>query len=39
LKAQFIGTDALVTEEFWKISGPAGEGTLILNPAVGWAVR
>ena len=24
LKAQFIGGDALVTEEFWKITGPAG---------------
>jgi len=23
LRAQFIGADALVTEEFWKISGPA----------------
>jgi branched-chain amino acid transport system substrate-binding protein len=29
LKAQFIGGDALVTEEFWKITGPAGEGTLM----------
>ena len=29
LKAQFIGGDALATEEFWKIAGPAGEGTLI----------
>ena len=29
LKAQFIGADALVTEEFWKITGPAGEGTLM----------
>src|SRR6201987_2547949 len=26
LKAQFIGGDALVTEEFWKTTGPAGEG-------------
>jgi branched-chain amino acid transport system substrate-binding protein len=32
LKAQFIGADALVTEEFWKITGPAGEGTLITFP-------
>jgi branched-chain amino acid transport system substrate-binding protein len=29
LKATLIGGDALVTEEFWKISGPAGEGTLM----------
>jgi branched-chain amino acid transport system substrate-binding protein len=29
LKAQFIGADALVTEEFWKITGPAGEGTMM----------
>src|SRR6516225_2296827 len=29
LTAQFIGGDALVTEEFWKITGPAGEGTLM----------
>jgi branched-chain amino acid transport system substrate-binding protein len=29
LQAQFIGGDALVTEEFWKITGPAGEGTLM----------
>jgi branched-chain amino acid transport system substrate-binding protein len=28
-KAQFIGGDALVTEEFWKITGAAGEGTLM----------
>src|SRR6201984_916704 len=32
LEAQFIGADALVTEEFWKISGPAGEGTLMTFP-------
>jgi branched-chain amino acid transport system substrate-binding protein len=32
LKAQFIGGDALVTEEFWKITGPAGEGTLMTFP-------
>src|ERR1700746_896935 len=29
LKAQFIGADALVTEEFWKITGSAGDGTLM----------
>jgi branched-chain amino acid transport system substrate-binding protein len=29
LKAQFIGADALVNDEFWKITGPAGEGTLM----------
>ena len=32
LKAQLIGADALVTEEFWKITGPAGEGTLMTFP-------
>jgi branched-chain amino acid transport system substrate-binding protein len=32
LKAQFIGADALVTEEFWKITGPAGDGTLMTFP-------
>jgi branched-chain amino acid transport system substrate-binding protein len=32
LKAQFIGADALVTEEFWKITGPSGEGTLMTFP-------
>jgi len=32
LKAQFIGGDALMTEEFWKITGPAGEGTLMTFP-------
>ena len=31
-KAQFIGTSALVTEDYWKISGPAGEGTLMTFP-------
>jgi branched-chain amino acid transport system substrate-binding protein len=31
-KAQFIGADALVKEEFWKIAGPAGEGTLMTFP-------
>jgi branched-chain amino acid transport system substrate-binding protein len=29
LKAQFVAGDALVTEEFWKASGPAGEGVLM----------
>src|SRR5215475_5576935 len=32
LAAQFIGADALVTEEFWKITGTAGEGTLMTFP-------
>lgn len=27
--AQFLSEDALVTDEFWKISGPAGEGLLM----------
>jgi len=44
LKAQFIGADALVKEEFWKIAGPAGEGTLMTfapdprNVPAAWAV-
>src|SRR5271169_22298 len=44
LKAQFIGTDALVKEEFWKITGLAGEGTLMTFPPdprnvpAAWAV-
>jgi branched-chain amino acid transport system substrate-binding protein len=44
LKAQFVGADALVTEEFWKITGPAGEGTLMTFPPdprnvpTAWAV-
>ncbi len=29
LNAQLISGDALVTDEFWKIAGPAGEGTLM----------
>ncbi len=29
LNATLIGGDALVTEEFWAITGPAGEGTLM----------
>ncbi len=27
--AQLVSGDALVTDEFWKITGPAGEGTLM----------
>jgi branched-chain amino acid transport system substrate-binding protein len=27
--AQFVSEDALVTDEFWKIAGPAGEGLLM----------
>jgi branched-chain amino acid transport system substrate-binding protein len=44
LKAQFIGADALFTEEYWKIAGPAGEGTLMTYPPdprdglAAWAV-
>ena len=29
LSAQFVGGDALLTDEFWKASGPAGEGVLM----------
>lgn len=29
LPATMVGGDALVTEEFWAITGPAGEGTLM----------
>jgi branched-chain amino acid transport system substrate-binding protein len=29
LKAQFVAGDALVTDEFWRASGPAGEGVLM----------
>jgi branched-chain amino acid transport system substrate-binding protein len=32
LNAQFISGDALASEEFWKITGKAGEGTLITFP-------
>jgi branched-chain amino acid transport system substrate-binding protein len=32
LNAVLISGDALVTDEFWKISGPAGEGTLMTFP-------
>ncbi len=29
LAAQFISGDAMVTEEFWKITGPAGDGAMM----------
>jgi branched-chain amino acid transport system substrate-binding protein len=29
---QLVSGDALVTDEFWKITGPAGEGTLMTFP-------
>ncbi len=32
LNAQIIGEDAFVTDEFWKITGPAGEGVLMTFP-------
>jgi branched-chain amino acid transport system substrate-binding protein len=44
LKAQFIGADPLLTEEYWKNSGPAGAGTLMTGPPdpryapAAWAV-
>ena len=44
LKAQFIGADPLISEEYWKIAGPAGEGTLMTyladprNAPAAWAV-
>jgi branched-chain amino acid transport system substrate-binding protein len=44
LKAQFIGADPLISEEYWKITGPAGEGTLMTylpdprNVPAAWAV-
>jgi branched-chain amino acid transport system substrate-binding protein len=44
LKAQFIGANPLVTEQYWKITGPAGEGTLMTfppdprNAPAAWAV-
>jgi branched-chain amino acid transport system substrate-binding protein len=31
-KPQFVAEDALVTDEFWKIAGPAGEGLLMTFP-------
>ena len=33
LNLLLIGGDALVTTEFWQITGPAGEGTLMTFPA------
>ncbi|MDR3441250.1 branched-chain amino acid ABC transporter substrate-binding protein [Telmatospirillum sp.] len=46
LKATLVGGDALVTEEFWAITGAAGEGTLMtfgpdprLNPANAGLVK
>lgn len=44
LKAQFIGFSGLLTEAYWKITGPAGEGTLMpsqpdpRNALAAWAV-
>jgi branched-chain amino acid transport system substrate-binding protein len=44
LEAQFIGTGTLVGNEYWKITGPAGEGTLMTshpdarNVPAAWAV-
>ncbi len=32
LEAPLMSGDALVTEEFWKITGPSGEGTLMTFP-------
>lgn len=32
LKTQLISGDALLTNEFWSITGPAGEGTLMTFP-------
>ncbi|MGH6814313.1 MAG: branched-chain amino acid ABC transporter substrate-binding protein [Hyphomicrobiaceae bacterium] len=32
MKAQLISGDALVTEEFWSITGPAGAGTIMTFP-------
>ncbi|MFI4999317.1 MAG: branched-chain amino acid ABC transporter substrate-binding protein [Reyranellales bacterium] len=31
-KPQFVAEDALVTDEFWKIAGPAGEGLIMTFP-------
>jgi branched-chain amino acid transport system substrate-binding protein len=44
LKAQLVGFSGLLTEAFWKITGPAGEGTLMpshpdpRNALAAWAV-
>ncbi|WFE92172.1 branched-chain amino acid ABC transporter substrate-binding protein [Roseibium porphyridii] len=34
LDAQLIGGDALMTEEFWSVAGPSGEGTLLTYPEI-----
>ncbi len=33
MNVTIVGGDALVTNEFWQIAGPAGEGTLMTFPA------
>jgi branched-chain amino acid transport system substrate-binding protein len=33
LNALAVGADSLVTNEFWQISGPAGEGTIMTFPS------
>ena len=33
MKATLVGGDALVTNEFWQIAGPAGEGTMMTFPS------
>ena len=45
-KVQLVSGDALVTDEYWKITGPAGEGTLMTfspdprkNPAAAGVVK
>jgi len=45
-KVQLVSGDALVTDEYWKITGPAGEGTLMTfspdprkNPAAAAVVK
>jgi branched-chain amino acid transport system substrate-binding protein len=32
MKTQLVSGDALVTQEFWSITGPAGEGTIMTFP-------
>ena len=32
MNVAIVGGDALVTNEFWQISGPAGEGTIMTFP-------
>ncbi len=34
LDAVFIGGDALMTQEFWSVAGPAGNGTLVSYPEI-----